>query len=256
MKAAAMSVWIFINLLCFGMCGYLYLIWSQYWMSLEKQRLFSKSHVSPQKNGISGVSFQETFSENNINTIINMSLVKADSVRKRSVVSFKTGQHWSNKSFGSQLRSNNIVVKSRGSPRFPNIHRAILELDSDKYVCNDLTTSECITKTTEFKELLLKEFHRVLMSDSKVFTSGLDSQNPYDVKYERGTAKSFNREDILCALGKIPVRTVRAEDEPFARLGFRIPKGPLQEHRTFNTCAIVTSAGALLGSRLGEFIGR
>lgn len=253
MKAAAMSVWIFINLLCFGMCGYLYLIWSQYWMSLEKQRFLGKSHVVSHKNGISGISFQEAFSDNNI---INMSLAKADSVRKRSVVSFKTGHlQWSNKSFGAQMRSNNIVVKSHGSPRFPNIHKAILELDSDKYVCNDLTTTECETKTTDFKELLIKEFHRVLTSESKVFTSGLDSQNPYDVRYERGTAKSFNREDILCALGKLAVRTVKAEDEPFARLGYRIPKRPLQENRMFNTCAVVTSAGALLGSRLGEFIG-
>lgn len=256
MKAAAMSVWIFINLLCFGMCGYLYLIWSQYWMSLEKQRLFSRSQVVPQKNGISGISFQETFIENNINTVINRSLVKTDLVRKRSVVSFKTGHlQWSNRSYATQVRSNNIVVKSHGSPRFPNLHKAILELDSDKYVCNDLTTSNCETKTAEFKELLLKEFQRVLMSESKVFTSGLDSQNPYDVQYERGAAKTFNREDILCALGKLAVRTVTAEDEPFARLGFPIPIRPLQENRMFNTCAVVTSAGSLLGSRLGEFIG-
>ncbi|XP_050354279.1 beta-galactoside alpha-2,6-sialyltransferase 2 isoform X1 [Nymphalis io] len=258
MKAAAMSVWIFINLLCFGMCGYLYLIWSQYWMSLEKQRLFSKSHVTPQKNGISGISYQENFSENMIsNTVLNVSLLKVDSVRKRSVVAFKTGQmlQWSNKSYGTQVRpSNNIVVKSRGSPRFPNLHKAILEFDSDKYVCNDLTTLECESKTAEFKELLLKEFHRVLMSDSKVFTSGLESQNPYDVKYDRGYVKQLSRGEILCALGQVAVRTVESEDEPFASLGYSIPKDPLQKHRMFNTCAIVTSAGALLGSRLGEFI--
>ncbi|XP_034823924.1 beta-galactoside alpha-2,6-sialyltransferase 2 isoform X1 [Maniola hyperantus] len=256
MKAAAMSVWIFINLLCFGMCGYLYLIWSQYWMSIEKQRLFSKSHNPPSKS-IAGISFQETFSKN-VHSVINISVLKFDTVRKsrRSVVAFKTGhQQGHNQSSGRQGRpSNNIVVRSRGSPRFPNIHKQILEFDSEKYVCGDYTTQECKLKSNEFKELVLKEFHRVLMSESKVFTSGLVSQNSYDVKYERGSTKYESREDLLCALGRVLVRTVTAQDEPLASLGYHIPNSPLQEGRVFNTCAVVTSAGALLGSRLGEFI--
>ncbi|XP_039745080.1 beta-galactoside alpha-2,6-sialyltransferase 2 [Pararge aegeria] len=256
MKAAAMSVWIFINLLCFGMCGYLYLIWSQYWMSIEKQRLFSKTHDPPPKS-IAGISFQD--GTKNFHSVINISVLKFDNARKsrRSVVAFKTGQlmQWNNKSSGSQARpSNNIVVKSHGIPRFPNIHKPILEFDSEKYLCSDYTTQECKSKSNEFKEMLLKEFHRVLMSESKVFTSGLDSQNSYDVKYERGALKHESREDVLCALGRVFVRTITARDEPFASLGYKIPKRPLQEGRLFNNCAVVTSAGALLGSRLGEFI--
>lgn len=254
-----MSVWIFINLLCFGMCGYLYLIWSQYWMSIEKQRLFSKTHDPPPKS-ISGISFQGTFPKNT-HSIINISVLKLDTVHKsrRSVVPFKTGQlaQWYNKSSGPQGRpSNNIIVKSRGSPRFPNIHKPVLEFNNEKYVCSDYSTQECKLKSMEFKELLLKEFHRVLMSDSKVFTSGLESQNSYDVKYERGPAKYESGGEVLCALGRVLVRTITAQDEPFARLGYLIPKAPLQEGRVFNTCAVVTSAGALLGSRLGEFIGK
>ncbi|XP_072936076.1 beta-galactoside alpha-2,6-sialyltransferase 2 [Epargyreus clarus] len=261
MKAAAMSVWIFINLLCFGMCGYLYLIWSQYWMNIEKQRLFSKS-AETQKSVASGISYQEAYNAEkfNYNTALNNSVLKVDMSHKsrRSVNNFRSsGQlmQTSNKSSGTQIRpSNNVVRKIHGSPRFPNIHKPILEFDSDKYACADFTTSDCAARSTEYKELLLKEFHRVLMSDSKVFTSGLDSQNPYDVKYERGSSKQLNRKDILCALGAVAVRTVTAEDEPFARLGFKIPKFPLQQKQAFDTCAVVTSAGALLGSRLGEFI--
>ncbi|CAH2068551.1 unnamed protein product, partial [Iphiclides podalirius] len=109
-------------------------------------------------------------------------------------------------------------------------------------------------RTAEFKTLLLKEFHRVLMSDSKVFTSGLNSQNPYDVHYERRKSKELTKKEIECALKDVPVQTVTAEDEPFKRLNYRIPRRPLQEDHNFNTCAVVTSAGALLGSRLGEFI--
>jgi len=31
------SVWIFINLVFVGMCGYIYLLWSQYWQYVERQ---------------------------------------------------------------------------------------------------------------------------------------------------------------------------------------------------------------------------
>ncbi|KAM3966552.1 beta-galactoside-a-2,6-sialyltransferase [Aphomia sociella] len=260
MKAAAMSVWVFINLLCFGMCGYLYLIWSQYWMYIEKQRLFNKTPGAgnPQKTTIK---YQDTYLENyNFKVVSNHSTLQIDSVRKnrRSAV----GAVWSSgiltqgsKSSGSLIRpSTNIVRKSQGSPRFPNIHKPILEFDSDKYVCDDYTTTECEAQTAEFKELLLKEFHRVLMSDSKVFKSGLDSQNPYDVKYVGGQRRERSGHEVLCALKSVQVRTVTAQDEPFAHHGFRIPRFPLGHNRTYNTCAVVTSAGALLGSRLGEFI--
>lgn len=258
MKAAAISVWIFINLLCFGMCGYLYLIWSQYWMSIEKQRLFNKSQETAQKPSLSGISYQ-TFSEQVIPNNVSGSSALANKIR-RSVVAIKSIQYnlSSNKSLGSHNSpSNNVIMKSRGSPRFPNIHKPILELDSEKYACNDYTTSECEAKTTEFKELLLKEFHRVLMSDSKVFTSGLDSQNFYNVKYKKKDTKPLIRdEDILCALKNVKIKTITVNDEPFASLGYKIPNNPLQEGRFFNTCAVVTSAGALRGSRLGELIGK
>jgi hypothetical protein len=38
MRAVAVSVWIFINLVFMGMCGYIYLLWSQYWQYVERQR--------------------------------------------------------------------------------------------------------------------------------------------------------------------------------------------------------------------------
>ncbi|KAL4709155.1 hypothetical protein ACJJTC_008083 [Scirpophaga incertulas] len=92
------------------------------------------------------------------------------------------------------------------------------------------------------------------MSESKVFRTGLESQNIYDVKYDRRNYRERTIHEVLCDLRQIAVRTVRAEDEPFARLGYRIPRFALKEGRMYNTCAVVTNAGALLGSRLGEFI--
>lgn len=253
-----MSVWVFINLLCFGMCGYLYLIWSQYWMYIERQRLFNKSPSTPQRAAT--LTGQDLYMEKySSNTPSNNTQLNTARKNRRSAI----GSYWS----GSGLTqaktssppgrpSNNIVRKTQGSPRFPNIHKPVLELDSDRYMCDDYLTPTCDSQTAEFKQMLLKEFHRVLMADSKVYRSGLESQNHYDVKYENVNRKEHTKEDILCALKRVAVQTVTAKDEPFARLGFRIPPNPLQENKVFNTCAVVTNAGALLGSRLGEFIGR
>lgn len=253
MKAAAMSVWVFINLLFFGMCGYLYLIWSQYWMYIEKQRLFNNSPETPRKT--SSLTFYDKYTDKYSKAPFNTSVFV--SKNRRSAV----GAIWSSNvlaqnSKGFQIPSTNAIIrKSHGSPRFPNIHKPLLEFDSDKYVCDDPSASDCEAKTNEFKDLLLKEFHRVLMGEGKVFRSGLDSQNIYDVKYE-GMRKFSTKEEIMCALKGIAVNTVTAKDEPFRTLGFMIPEAPLQEARAFNTCAVVTSAGTLLGSRLGEFIGK
>lgn len=230
-------------------------------MYIEKQRLFSKSPGNPQKTSLSGLGYQFMDRQQyNFNTAFNLSTLKVESVHKRSAGAFRSNgklSQTSDKYSGTQIRpSNNVVRKSNGSPRFPNIHKPILEFDSDKYVCDDYSTSECEARSTEFKELMLKEFHRVLMSESKVFRSGLDSQNTYDVKYEGGRGRNLSRLEVLCALKRVGVRTVTGEDEPFKGLGYRIPGGALQAGRAFNTCAVVTSAGALLGSRLGEFIGK
>lgn len=259
-----MSVWIFINLVCFGMCGYLYLIWSQYWMYLEKQKYFSKHTVNVQQ--VTGNSvYQETYSSEkyvqNDYTPINDTLSSSETFRKmrRSAIGglWSNNKSMSSRSSGVLLRpSSNIVRKSHGSPRFPNTHKTILELDSDKYICEELSDTDCKIKSTEFKNMLLKEFHRVLMLHSNVFKSGLDSQNFYNVKYENGGSKDRSSHEILCALSKVPLRTVTSHDEPFSTDNFHIPNKALRENETFNTCAVVTSAGALLGSRLGEFIGR
>ncbi|KAJ2946444.1 hypothetical protein O0L34_g12486 [Tuta absoluta] len=181
-----MSVWVFLNLLCFGMCGYLYLIWSQYWMYIEKQRLFNKAPAT-ERSSLTGLSFEKKFS---YNAAYNASTLRMDSVRKRSAI----GSFWSN---GKPGASNNVVRKD-GSPRFPNIHKPVLEFDSEKYLCDDLYSSDCQTRSAEFKDVLLKEFHRVLMGESKVFRSGLDVHNTYNVKYDRKPGKEMSRLEAMC----------------------------------------------------------
>ncbi|KAJ8734754.1 hypothetical protein PYW08_014004 [Mythimna loreyi] len=263
MKAAAMSVWIFINILCFGMCGYLYLIWYQYWMHDEKQKSTSKNSEDSPKIMISGGNYLEQSEVDNPPFPISFNYTVTIGNQRKSRRSAVGGylnnrgpRQMSNRTVGSfVLPSNNIVRKSNGSPRFPSLERPLLEFDSYKYVCDKLLTVECKEKTAEFKDLLIKEFHRVLMGASKVFTSGLNVHNKYDVKYDSNNRRRMSSKDeVLCALKRVKLRTVTADDEPFAKLGFRIPSSPLHEGRHYNSCAVVTSAGALLGSGLGKFV--
>lgn len=232
-------------------------------MYIEKQRLFNKIPGGPQKTMASGLNYQSPYSPDKYQSKIFNSTLRIDSIRKnrRSAVgglwSGGVSMQASNKTSGSNIHpSNNIVRKSHGSPRFPNIHKPLLEFDSDKYFCDDFLSADCEERTAEFKELLLKEFHRVLMGESKVFRSGLDAHNTYDVKYDSSNRKEASKKEVMCSLKAVKVRTVRASDEPFARLGFKIPRLALHQGRHYNTCAVVTSAGALLGSRLGDFIGK
>ncbi|GBP21345.1 Beta-galactoside alpha-2,6-sialyltransferase 2 [Eumeta japonica] len=267
MRGAAISVWIFINLLCFGMCGYLYLIWSQYWMYIEKQRLFSKPAAG--EGGVSGggrggrdAYGSDNYVHNYYAFVDGNASAGLRKNRRSAVGTFRRGGRIAKAparySVTQPRPSTNVVLKSNGSPRFPNVHRPVLEFDTDKYVCYDLNEPECDAKTAEYKELLLKEFHRVLMVDSNVFESGVDSKNPYNVQYagERsGVRREKSDRELLCALRRVPVGAVSARDEPFRSRGFRIPAGAPLAGRAFNTCAVVSSAGALLGSQLGQFIG-
>lgn len=246
-----MSVWIFINLLFFGMCGYLYLIWSQYWLYIEKQRFFNRPTESPPREN--RLNFQDTDGYVQ-HFYLNKSQSEIVAKTRRSAV----GGYWSSskmlQSSAAQVHASNIVRRLHGGPRFPNLHNPLLEFDSEKYVCDDLTSPDCEARTADFKKSLLKEFHRVLMGEGSVFKSGLDIHNTYNVR-SGGIGRERPGREVLCALGRVTVRTVTSQDEPFKSRGFRIPGGALLRGRRFDTCAVVTSAGALLGSGLGEFIG-
>lgn len=69
--------------------------------------------------------------------------------------------------------------------------------------------------------------------------------------------KSLSREEALCGLREAMVRSLRDGDEPFTSQGVakHFPSTGLLEGRYFNSCAVVSSAGSLKGSKLGNFIG-
>lgn len=104
------------------------------------------------------------------------------------------------------------------------------------------------------------QLRRVLLEESSVFKTRGNGNNPYNVHYmgPRGSYVGKSVQDLVCGLKKKvgEIRTVSALDEPFTaqRLRELFPKTPIFTEK-YNTCAIVTNAGSLSGSGLGNFIG-
>ncbi|XP_074210627.1 beta-galactoside alpha-2,6-sialyltransferase 2 isoform X1 [Camelus bactrianus] len=85
------------------------------------------------------------------------------------------------------------------------------------------------------------------------------SANKHGVRFRGRRAAGRSRAELLCALrGRVRVRTLDGTEPPFSALGWRalVPAVPLgQLHpRGLRSCAVVTSAGAILNSSLGEEI--
>lgn len=110
-------------------------------------------------------------------------------------------------------------------------------------------------KTSVFKDELLIELKKVLMDESNILKVGVE--NPYNVHY-RGVRGNFGDKPprtLLCQLKEIPLRTLQRSDVGSHPLRDFLPKRGLFENKSFNSCAIIASAGGLKNSNLGKFIG-
>lgn len=90
------------------------------------------------------------------------------------------------------------------------------------------------------------------------------SANKHHVSYKGHRRAAQSAKELLCQMrGQAPLRTVDGSEQPFSSLGWArlVPALPLEDvHRrgqrsSFKTCAVVTSAGAILRSGLGKEIG-
>lgn len=141
--------------------------------------------------------------------------------------------------------------------RFPNLQQKDFDLDSTKYMCllNDSKT-DCDKKTAEFKEKILKELSKVFSDESNILKIG--TENPYNVQY-RGIKSNYAdklAKTVLCQLMNTRLNTLRRNDVGTHPLKDYIPKRSLFENKRFNSCAVVSSSGALKDSGLGKFIGK
>ncbi|XP_063633515.1 beta-galactoside alpha-2,6-sialyltransferase 2 [Cydia splendana] len=180
--------------------------------------------------------------------------LNADKKRRSAVAPYKRNNIAKDTGQNRSTAPTNVIRKIEGSPRFPNIHDVVLELDSTKYFCNDSESAECATLTSILGESIQKELTRVLTYDSNVFRSGVAKLNTYHVQFNGSYGQLRSRDELVCALGGVRVRTVTGQETPLAQHGLAAPPDPLQRGRRYSKCAVVSSAGALLGSRLGRFI--
>ncbi|KAJ8978176.1 hypothetical protein NQ317_009664 [Molorchus minor] len=236
MRALVVSIWVFINLVFFGMCGYMYLLWSQYWLYTERQAETTTSTYDQQI-----YFYNRGYYPNDVHSV------------KNKTQYFPENNLRAKHSTDEKNTSYTLIKNSK--PRFPNLQSKEFDLDAKKYRCwSNYSTNECDKRTSEYKEAILKELRRVLTDESNIMKIGLE--NPYNVHYEgkRGNYMDMTANELLCQLKDSPISMLKREDVVKHPLREYIPKRSLFENKRFNSCAIVASAGALKNSNLGAII--
>ncbi|XP_073984478.1 beta-galactoside-a-2,6-sialyltransferase isoform X2 [Rhodnius prolixus] len=224
MRAIAVSVWIFINLVFFGMCGYIYLLWSQYWHYITRRQQEAQNEL---QHKVDNRPLVDYYQEQMPMEILHM--------QRQALLRSQTTPS----------------VRQRSKPRFKSNHKKIA---SNCINCDASTTK----RLSAFKNRLAIRLRSVLYDESNVFKSKHD--NPYNVEYH-GTQRSPNipSQQLLCRLNKmVPnIPTITGQESAFkhTQIGYSVPKVRLlDETEHYNTCAIVSNSGALNGSNLGSFI--
>lgn len=105
---------------------------------------------------------------------------------------------------------------------------------------------ECKNKTEIFREKVLNELKRVS-------SENVEESNYYNVTYY----KKFENLSSECLVFNAGLRTLRKKDVSFVDLEKFIPKRKLfRKKDNIKSCVVISSAGSLIGSQLGKFIGR
>lgn len=229
MRAVAISVWVFINLGFLGMCGYIYLIFSQYWYHAAKQtHIRSLLHKKTTFNRDNQVVFYEPIPRNDNEQQIRK--IKADIAdHKKAIVNKRSHPR------------NRPIARKTCDKNFPN---CTLYIPKDE------------KKLNSFKNDLFVQMRRVLHEESSVFKT----DNPYFVSYNgpRSKYQSYSPDELKCLLKNTGIRTLSKKDPPFSKLEFGNILGEkiLFNKKRYESCAIVSNAASLLNSRLGSLIGK
>ncbi|XP_071516178.1 uncharacterized protein SiaT [Panulirus ornatus] len=228
MRLMGLSVWIFLNLVFLGMGAYLYLLWVQYWRYAQNNRFLPHSSNNHTRNN------RLNSHHHNIQEI--------------------------------EVRPGKPRFHSRfldGPPPPPPAVAAAAGGEGPTQTPNVTTTSTTTMTTQQLRKAIEK--HKMALT-VHLRTAQMDGgnilfkhENKYGVKYRGAKFRGHpSREQLLCSFRGASVRTLRDGDQPFTSEGVakHFPSTALLEGRYFNTCAIISSAGALRGSKLGNFIGQ
>ena len=125
---------------------------------------------------------------------------------------------------------------------------------------DDLPLDKLIAHMKVYKEQLLSQLRNTVMDTAKQVNDE-NFPNAYNVSYKGRLADNSSQSpgqlELLCdARNKIKLATFTKENKIFKKLNLDrfFPKTSLLENLSFNSCAVVSSAGTLQKSGLGTFI--
>lgn len=222
------------------MCGFFYVLCTQYWGYVERRHAYLGTHINKGSNAVQHhiQYYPEAESQqDHENRILENSVSYGLSDRKVRQ---------------SPFAKDRFHTKSN-EEKDENTHVSSYVEDSE---------SKLKEKIAKHKSQLLIQLRRVLHDESSVFKARGEGSNPYNVQYvgPRGLYDKKSTRELVCALKKKGmVRTVMTDDEPFKSMGLatRFPSQPLfGSNDLIQSCAVVSSAGSLLGSNLGKLIGK
>ncbi|CAG9768976.1 unnamed protein product [Ceutorhynchus assimilis] len=221
MRCSPITNAIFLNLIIFGMGSYIYVLWTQYETNPEKPDTPTTSKFDKQIY------------------LYNRGFLTNQTILSRSKHALK----------------DNITYINNSRPRIPSSNPHQFYLDTKKYQCLSNET-DCSNKTEEFKKKLLVELGNTFSDESNILKEG-NLNNTYNVHYV-GPREDFRQkpqEQVSCELMKTKLQTLKKADlntsEPLKN---SMPKRSFFQNKTFNSCAVIASAGALRNSNLGKFI--
>jgi len=162
-----------------------------------------------------------------------------------------------NEKFIVESRENPAINSSKLAPhpRLKVSKNTKLTLSPKLYLCHDKHSELCHNKTQQFRQRIVQTFEKAMMESVN------ESQaNHYNVDYKPVFGDSFEEQyyPSTCLVMEAGVRVLRRKDAPFNKLPFGrlFPRQKLFRNvKDIKTCAIVSSAGSLAGSKLGRFIG-
>ncbi|KNC26568.1 hypothetical protein FF38_10009 [Lucilia cuprina] len=193
----------------------------------------------------------------NNGTVVNLNRCKQEYSsagmrrKKRSVFHVR----WNpNERFIVESHENPAINSSKLAPhpRLKVSKTTKLTLNPKLYLCHDKYSQMCENKTMVFKERILRAFDKAMMES-------LNESNFYNVDFKPVFGDSFEEQyyPSSCLVMEAGVRVLKRKDPPFNKLQFGklFPKQKLfRQNKNIKTCAIVSSAGSMAGSKLGRFI--
>lgn len=222
-----------------------------------QQHIDDKATTTPPPTAVKAQRIREPNAEVT-RTVVNNAEVETRSVESgngkrlpRSVFHVR----WNpNEKFVVESRESPAINSSKLAPhpRLKVSKNTKLTLSPKLYQCHDKYAEQCHNKTASFRQRIVQVFERSMKES-------LNESNHYNVDYKPVFGDSFEEQyyPSTCLVMEAGVRVLRRKDEPFNKLPFGrlFPRQKLfRDAKDVKTCAIVSSAGSLAGSKLGRFI--